>query len=40
MMRHHTLLVLSCFAMLSLTACAPSSAANENATYQSCAVER
>jgi len=34
MMRHHTVLVLSCLAVLSLTACAPSSASIERATYQ------
>jgi hypothetical protein len=33
-MRHHTLLVLLCLAGVSLTACAPSSASNQPATYK------
>jgi hypothetical protein len=34
MMRHTVLLVLSCFAVLSLAACAPPSTSNAGATYQ------
>lgn len=33
-MRRYTLLALSCFALLSLTACAPSSASSERGTYK------
>lgn len=34
MMRHHTLLVVACMAILGFTACAPSSASNERAAYK------
>jgi hypothetical protein len=33
-MRHYTVLALSCLAVLGLAACAPSSASNERATYK------